>query len=80
MRFGRNFNAPILSDDQMRSIRCIREMAVALVLARTGTEFDDGVMENVCGNVASITEELQLSPDDIQRILVLHEPTLAPET
>lgn len=79
MKFRRSPEAVTLSDDQARSLQCIRNMSAALVLAHTGTEFDDGVMEAICGDVACVAEELDLSPDDVQRLLVLNEPSLAVE-
>ena len=69
--------APESSGELARSVLCIREMATALVLARTGVEFDDGVLEGLCGNVAAVAEEFGWSPERVQEILEMHEPTLA---
>jgi hypothetical protein len=76
MSFRHTTEKSPLSTDDARSIRCIREMAFALVLTQTGTELDDGVLDGLCGNVASIAEEFNLSPERVQEILVAHEPTL----
>lgn len=76
MRFHRSPEVPQLTDEQAYSIPCIREMATLLVLAHTGTELDEGIVEDMCNNVASVAEKYNMSPDRVQRILVMHDSTL----
>jgi hypothetical protein len=52
-------------------------MARVLVLCSTGQEFDDEPMERLQSDVASVAEEFYLSPEDVQAILLKHEPSLA---
>lgn len=65
------------SMEAMRQSRCIREAAAMLVLARTGTEFDTDIVEGVWEKVGRVAAEFCASPDDIQQVLEMHEPTLA---
>ncbi len=62
---------------EMGRARCIRVAAVMIVLGQTGTEFDEGVVERVWGDVAAVAEEYGATPDDVQAALERHEPTLA---
>lgn len=48
-----------------------------LVLARTGTEFEPETVEGVWNKVAHVAAEFGASPDDVQKVLEMHEPTLA---
>jgi len=61
----------------MFEVRCVREAAFMVALGRTGVEFDDAIQEAVWDNVAAVAEDFCASPDDIQRVLEMHEPTLA---
>lgn len=63
--------------EEMARAKCIREAAAMLVLCHTGTEFDEGVMDRVWGNMAAVAEEYHASPDDVQTALETYEPTLA---
>lgn len=77
MNFRRAPESPFTNVDHLVSIRCISEMAFAMVLAKTGTEFEDGRMDDLCSKVACVAEEYFLLPEDIQRVLEMHEPSLA---
>jgi hypothetical protein len=65
--------------DAMRRTRCVREAATMLVLSRTGTVFEEATITALWDDVATVASEFCASPDDIQRILVMHEPSLAVE-
>jgi len=64
-----------LMEDMGRS-NCIRQLAALIVLGRTGTEFDPGVVESVAADVVAVAEEYDASPDEVQGALEDYEQTL----
>lgn len=58
-------------------VSSIREAAVLLGLGRTGLEIDPQIMEACWERVADAAEYLGATPDDIQAVLEIHEPSLA---
>lgn len=77
--FGRHFSEAKqtpASMDEFRRSRCVREMATAIILGRTGTEFDEGVLDALRTNVAAAAEEFGVSPDGVQEALEFYGPEL----
>jgi hypothetical protein len=79
MYFERCGERPNLPDGLGNYDGCVRDLAFALVLESTGVEYDDGAFEAVRDRVAAAREYLGVSPDAVQRVLEMYEPSLAPE-